>query len=306
MKYDCLIVDDEIELSRSTCEYFNMFDVSAAWVPDADGCVNFLRDNHPELILLDINLGASSGFDLCRKLRQTTNIPILFISARTSDDDMLLALNIGGDDYIQKPYSLSVLLAKVKAVLKRYKNNNKSENILDFGGLCIDSNNMLVTLNDQSIELKAMEYKLLLYLAQNKNRTVSKDEIFRKVWGDSITGDNTPTIKAAIDANAHNKIVFNLKAADAKDMAAEAPELEAADFMSLPRFHVYANLQSNGRSTGWLSGQTLPAPPPIRLPVELKARSMSRYGQNPAELENHLTATEPLIPLGSVGRKRTN
>jgi len=116
----------------------------------------------------------------------------------------------------------------------------------------------------------------------------------------------SPQIKAAIDANAHNKIVFNLKAADAKDMAAEAPELEAADFMSLPRFHVYAQLQSDGKSTSWISGETLPAPPPIRLPVELKARSMSRYGQNPAELDNDFTATEPLIPLGSVGRKRAN
>ena len=70
------------------------------------------------MILLDINLGNSSGFEICRKLRKTTNIPILFISARTSDDDILIALNIGGDDYIQKPYSLSVLLAKVNAVLK--------------------------------------------------------------------------------------------------------------------------------------------------------------------------------------------
>jgi two-component system response regulator RegX3 len=143
-----------------------------------------------EVILLDINLGAASGFDLCRRLRRTTNIPIMFISARTSDDDMLLALNIGGDDYIPKPYSLSVLLAKVKAALKRYRGLSDKDT-LDFGGLTIDAGRGMVTLNGRDVELKTMEYKLLLYLAQNKNRVVPKDELFRNVWGDSITGDNT-------------------------------------------------------------------------------------------------------------------
>ena len=191
MRYDCLIVDDETELSKSTCEYFNMFDISAVWVADAESCMNFVRDNQLGLILLDINLGSSSGFELCKKLRQTTDIPILFISARTSDDDMLLALNIGGDDYIQKPYSLSVLLAKVKAVLKRYKRETSDGTSLDFGVFSIDTKNPQVIINGKSVQLKTMEYKLLLYLAQNNNRTVSKDDIFRHVWGDSITGDNT-------------------------------------------------------------------------------------------------------------------
>ena len=191
MKYDCLIVDDEIELSKSTCEYFNMFDVPSAWVSDADGCMDFLRDNQTGLILLDINLGNSSGFDLCRRLRQNTDIPILFISARTSDDDMLLALNIGGDDYIQKPFSLSVLLAKVKAVLKRYKTNAPDPNIFVSGNLKIDFTNEIIFVGGREVELKAMEYKLLVYLVNNKNNTVTKDEIFKNVWEDSITGDNT-------------------------------------------------------------------------------------------------------------------
>ena len=90
-------------------------------------CEHFLQENEPSLILLDINLGDESGFDLCKKLRKTTQIPILFISARSSDDDVLIALNIGGDDYIQKPYTLSILLAKVKAVLKRYGNGSSKQ-----------------------------------------------------------------------------------------------------------------------------------------------------------------------------------
>jgi two-component system response regulator RegX3 len=189
MKYDCLIVDDEELLSESTCEYFNTFGVKTEWVADSKSCLEFFKTNKADLILLDINLGNSSGFDLCKKLRETTDIPILFISARTSDDDMLLALNIGGDDYIQKPYSLSVLLAKVKAVLRRYQADE--ETVFVYENIQIDFENMSVYVNGQKIKLKTLEYKLLAYLVNNRNRTITKEEIFRKVWEDSITGDNT-------------------------------------------------------------------------------------------------------------------
>lgn len=189
MKYDCLIIDDEAALSESTRDYFNMFDVKTEWVADRLACINFLQENSVGLILLDINLGDSSGFDLCKYLRKTTDVPILFISARTSDDDMLLALNIGGDDYIQKPYSLAVLLAKVKAVLKRYKTRESETFISD--DIKIDFTTCDVFVNEQKIELKTMEYKLLVYLVKNKNRIVTKDEIFKNVWEDSITTDNT-------------------------------------------------------------------------------------------------------------------
>ena len=189
MKYNCLIVDDEEALSQSTCEYFNMFDVKTAWVANAVSCLNFLRDNETDLILLDINLGNSSGFDLCKRLREKTNVPILFISARTSDDDMLLALNIGGDDYIRKPYSLNVLLAKIKAVLKRL--HGADEDIFDFGGFSVNFTLERVFSGGSDLELKAMEYKLLAYLIKNRGRIIPKEELFNKVWGDAITTDNT-------------------------------------------------------------------------------------------------------------------
>ena len=189
MNYDCLIVDDEELLSESTCEYFNTFGVKTAWVSDAFSCKEFFKENQISLILLDINLGESSGFELCKQLRETTDIPILFISARTSDDDMIMALNIGGDDYIQKPYSLSVLLAKVKAVLKRYQADDDS--LFELDSLKIDFKNTAVYINGQKLQLKTLEYKLLAYLVKNKNRVISKDELFQKVWEDSITGDNT-------------------------------------------------------------------------------------------------------------------
>lgn len=190
MYYDCLIVDDELALAETTSEYFNMFDVKSAFVTDAEACMQFLRENETAVILLDINLGHTSGFDLCKRLRQTTQIPILFISARSSDDDILIALNIGGDDYIQKPFTLSVLLAKVKAVLKRHGNNAPIE-VLEFGQVRIDSRLCRVSVKGIEVKLKSLEYKLLCYLASHKNRVVSKEELFHNVWGDSFTGDGT-------------------------------------------------------------------------------------------------------------------
>ncbi len=188
-EFDCLIVDDEEALSQSTCDFFNMFDVKTYWAADEKACFEFFRKHSTSLILLDINLGHSSGFQLCKKLRESYDIPILFISARTSDDDVLLALNIGGDDYIQKPYSLNILMTKVKAVLKRYRGS--VDQVIRFGDFTIDLALEKLMSPRGEIQLKAMEYKLLVYLARNKSRTVSKEELFQKVWGDAITGDGT-------------------------------------------------------------------------------------------------------------------
>ncbi len=189
MDYDCLIIDDEKLLADSTAEYFNLFGVRTAVVYHAAECRKFFQENTTGLLLLDINLGDSSGFELCRELREKTEIPILFISARTSDDDQIIALNIGGDDYIQKPYSLSVLLAKVKVVLKRYGQNTNTG--YSDGRLTVDLRAKQVLVDGDPVRLTTMEFKLLSYLIQNRDRTVSKQELFEHVWKDKFTGDGT-------------------------------------------------------------------------------------------------------------------
>ncbi len=201
MDYSVLIIDDEVELADSTAEYLNMFDIKSVAVYTADAALEFFKKNTTKLILLDINLGNSSGFELCKKLRADYDIPILFISARSSDDDMVIALNIGGDDYITKPYSLNVLYAKVKVVLKRYEkmgqqlpagNKSKSnENIYTIGDVEIDTEAGLVRKNGELVELTAMEYKLLTYLLENHDKIMSKKKIFDNVWEDSFVSDGT-------------------------------------------------------------------------------------------------------------------
>lgn len=116
-----------------------------------------------------------------------------------------------------------------------------------------------------------------------------------------------PDIRAGVDANARNKIAFGLSAKDAKDMAAMAPELSAEDFMALPRYQIYTSFQQGGRNTGWILGRTLPPIPPLRDPVELRARSMATYGKPAEEVEaeylnmfvtNGASGDQPDIPIG--------
>lgn len=188
MRYDCLIIDDEKILADSTAEYFNLFGVKTAAIYSADACRKFLKENTAQITLLDITFDDGNGFDLCKELRQTTDIPIIFISARTSDDDKIIALNIGGDDYVQKPYSLGVLLAKVKAVLKRYGGVDAQ---FSCGEITVDFKAKQVFVGGEAVKLTALEFKLLAYLIENRGKVVSKSELFEKVWHDKFTGDGT-------------------------------------------------------------------------------------------------------------------
>ena len=191
MHYQCLIVDDELELAQMTCEYFQMFDVSCACVGTIAEYEAFMKENTIDLLLLDVNLQQESGFLLCKKIREESDLPIIFISARQSDDDMLTALNIGGDDYIKKPYTLSILLAKVKVVLKRFgKTEQRTEEQSD-NGMTLDQATLTVTVDGKRIELKAKEFRLLSCLFENRNTIVTKERLFQEVWGDSFSSDGT-------------------------------------------------------------------------------------------------------------------
>lgn len=202
-KVQVLVVDDDEVIAQSTSEYFNMFGVKTEYVTSFDAAVEYLDSNVISLLLLDINLGAHSGFELCKRIREKYDMPILFISARTSDDDVLIALNIGGDDYITKPFTLSVLLAKVKAVLARYEkakesiSSEKNESIDDKGqyklaeGIVLDTNMHRLMRDGKALSLKDMEYKLLLYLCENVGKVVTKDELLKNVWDDEFIGEGT-------------------------------------------------------------------------------------------------------------------
>lgn len=194
MQYDCLIIDDEETIAQTTAEYFNLFGLQCTYVLNYEDCITFMSGHQVSMLLLDINLGQRSGFALCKELREHYSQPILFISARTSDDDVLTALNIGGDDYIKKPYSLSILLAKVRAVLKRCTPSPESGQQLCVLDIFVDCNSRKVTLRGENVRLKEMEYKLLVYLLEHPNRVVSKEELLTEVWQSTYVGEGTLSV----------------------------------------------------------------------------------------------------------------
>lgn len=201
--YKVLMIDDDEMIAMATAEYFNMFGVKTSYVTSYAEAVAFLEKHDVSLLLLDINLGERSGFELCRKIRENYDLPIFFISARTSDDDVLIALNIGGDDYIKKPYTLSVLLAKVKAAVLRYdRTRNHTHTVRNFqqnedglvkltGEVYLNTNIRRIVADGREITLKALEYKLLYYLFTNRGRVVSKDDLLRDVWEDEHINEGT-------------------------------------------------------------------------------------------------------------------
>lgn len=201
--YKVLMIDDDEMIATATSEYFNMFGVKTCYVTSYADAVAFLEKYDVSLLLLDINLGERSGFELCRKIRENYDLPIFFISARTSDDDVLIALNIGGDDYIKKPYTLSVLLAKVKAAVFRYdRTRNHTHTVRNFqqtedglvkltGEVYLNTNSRKIIADGREITLKALEYKLLYYLFTNRGKVVSKDDLLRDVWEDEHINEGT-------------------------------------------------------------------------------------------------------------------
>jgi DNA-binding response OmpR family regulator len=150
----------------------------------------------PHLILLDINLTSYDGFYWCGKIREVSKVPIIFISSRNTNMDIVMAMNMGGDDFIQKPFSLEVLMAKVNALLRRtYNYANAFSNIIEHNGLVLNLKDNSVIFNEKKLELTKNEFRILYTLLKDKGEIISRDEIMRVLWEDeSFVDDNTLTV----------------------------------------------------------------------------------------------------------------
>jgi len=155
----------------------------------------FTNEN-PQLILLDINLPAFDGFYWCNKIRDVSSVPIIFISSRNTPMDMIMAMNMGGDDYIQKPFDTDVLMAKVNALLRRsYSYINADANILEHEGVVLNLKDWQLSYEGSASELTKTEFTILKILLQNKGAVVNRTKLMRALWKDeSFVDDNTLTV----------------------------------------------------------------------------------------------------------------
>lgn len=190
MNYECLIVEDEEVLAENTCRYLNLSGVNSYAVNSIKEYNEFSQENSAEVILLDINLGDGNGYTLCQNIREHSQVPIIFISSQTQDEAIILGLNIGADDFVCKPYSLQILLAKVKAALRRSPKKEDGKEII-FGDCFINLNTEKVYKSEKEVTLRGMERKLLMYLISNRNKLITKEELFKNVWEEAFVADGT-------------------------------------------------------------------------------------------------------------------
>lgn len=181
---DIWIIDDEKELADTIAKYFSMFNLSARAEYEAKAIEKIESD--VKVVLLDINLDGASGYDLIELIKERCrDAKILLISARQEERDMLKGYYLGADDYIVKPFSLKVLLCKVKKLLK------KDEGIERYKDLAVDKNAMVVMRGGEKIKFKNMEFRLFYYLFSNRGKALDKDDIIKAVWGNGYYTDNT-------------------------------------------------------------------------------------------------------------------
>lgn len=184
-----LIVDDELEICELVSMYLEKEGYRTAYVHDGISAIQAAIRYQPDLILLDNLLPDLSGVEVCTQLRRLMDIPILFMSCKGEESDKVIALGMGGDDYIVKPFGLRELVARVKAHLRRSEKLELTNEVLQFGSLCIDITSRSVWRNRVQIKLSGTEFDILLLLALNPGVVFSAEDIFRKVWSAHVNED---------------------------------------------------------------------------------------------------------------------
>ncbi|GAA0116010.1 response regulator transcription factor [Clostridium senegalense] len=191
-----LLVDDEVEILKLLSTVLKKEGLNHVFTAETGSkALEVFKRELPDLVILDIMLPDMEGYEVCKKMREKAMVPILFLSAKNEELDRILGFAIGADDYITKPFSPKEVAYRVKAHLRRsvyVENINKEENVIKFGPFVLDEEKFELRKNGEIVELKAKEFKLLAYLANNKNQIISKENICDRVWGEDYIGfDNT-------------------------------------------------------------------------------------------------------------------
>lgn len=177
-----LVVDDEQTILETVENKLRKEGFSVFTAESAEDGMRLYRQTKPDLLVLDVMLPNRSGFDLCRAIRKDSKVPIIFLTARASEHDRIAGLELGADDYVVKPFNLSELAARVKAVLRRTSADSPNESI-ETGNLRIDPRTHEATINGQVLNLSPKEFALLYFLARHAGQVFSRDTLLDRVWG---------------------------------------------------------------------------------------------------------------------------
>lgn len=191
-----MIVEDDVRIKEILLENI------VRWGFDGKAVENFnevfveFSKYSPHLILMDINLPFFDGYYWCGKIREISKVPIIFVSSRNNNMDVIMAINMGGDDFIQKPFSLEILMAKINALIRRtYSYADAQTNVLQYKNIVLNMKDNSVFFKDKRVELSRNEFSILYLLMKNNGNLISRDKIMRSLWEDeSFVDDNTLTV----------------------------------------------------------------------------------------------------------------
>ena len=185
------VIDDDDNIRQLIAKFLESEGFQVKEFASAEGVLAAMQMNPPDCLVLDVMMPGENGLDLCREIRNSFNTPIIFVSAKSEEIDRILGIELGGDDYLIKPFSPRELVVRVKALLRRSNRETTSINTNKwvFGNVTIDIDARLLLINDQAITLTNKEYELLLYFLEHANKAMSREQIVDAIWGYDYIGE---------------------------------------------------------------------------------------------------------------------
>lgn len=186
-----LVAEDDVYISNLISDYLKASGYKPIVAQTGNAALRLFSSENPDMALLDIVLPGTDGFELCRRIRAESKIPIIMISSKKEDSDKILSLSLGADDYVEKPFSPRVLMAKISALLRRVDELGgcTPSAVLSHGDIVLDPVSRIVTKSQKSVELSKIEFDILHFLMSNVNQVMSRERIFDNVWGADDFGD---------------------------------------------------------------------------------------------------------------------
>lgn len=193
--YKILVVEDDDVISKAVCDNLITWGYDARAISDFGNILAEFSEFEPHLVLLDISLPFYNGYHWCKEIRKVSSVPVIFISSTADNINIVMAVNMGGDDFISKPFDLNVLLAKIQAMIRRTYNFAKNSNIIEAAGAVLNMDEATLYNGKAKIDLTKNEYKILQILMENKSKIISRDMLMTRLWEtDSFIDDNTLTV----------------------------------------------------------------------------------------------------------------
>lgn len=193
--YKVLIIEDDMVIAKSIAKYLNKWDYTVKYIEDFRNIIDQFIDFDPQLVLLDISLPFYNGYHWCSEIRKISKVPIIFVSSASDNMNIVMAMDIGGDDFIVKPFDLSVLVAKVNALIRRTYSFQGQVHVLERNGVVLNLNDICITYENKKIELTKNDFKIMQILMESPGKVVSRNDIMTRLWeSDSFIDDNTLTV----------------------------------------------------------------------------------------------------------------